>query len=143
LNRFVLDVSTAAKWVLPSDQEQLGEEANGLLLRYRKGELDFLVPELFWTELGNVLWKNVRVGRLSQAHAQEALREMHILDLTTVSTQRLGENALAIACATGRTFYDSVYVSLAVETGRSLITADERLVNALGSRWPVQWLGAF
>ena len=50
---------------------------------------------------------------------------------------------LEIAVDFDRTFYDSTYVALAVATGTELITADERLVNALGSRFPVRWLGVF
>jgi predicted nucleic acid-binding protein len=30
-----------------------------------------------------------------------------------------------------------------VAAGIDLLTADERLVNALGSRFPIRWLGAF
>jgi predicted nucleic acid-binding protein len=38
--------------------------------------------------------------------------------------------------------YDSLYVALAVQTNAQLITADERLANALAARFPVKWLGA-
>jgi predicted nucleic acid-binding protein len=51
--------------------------------------------------------------------------------------------ALRIAVTFERSFYDSLYVALAMSTKTELITADERLVNALGSRFPVRWLGAF
>jgi predicted nucleic acid-binding protein len=51
--------------------------------------------------------------------------------------------AFKIAADFGRTVYDSTYVALAVATGTELITADERLVHALGSRFPVRWLGSF
>jgi predicted nucleic acid-binding protein len=142
LTRFVLDVSTAAKWVIPGD-EPLREEANGLLKQHRRAEIDFIVPDLFWAELGNVLWKTVRTGRQSRPHAEQALREMRTLDFVTIPTQEVSDDALSIACATERSFYDSVYVALAVQSGVSMVTADERLANALGTRWPVRWLGTF
>jgi hypothetical protein len=41
------------------------------------------------------------------------------------------EGALEIALETGRSVYDSVYVALAVALECPLVTADERLVNAL------------
>jgi predicted nucleic acid-binding protein len=50
-------------------------------------------------------------------------------------------HAIRLALNTGRPAYDAFYVTLAVITGLNLLTADERLVNALGSRFPVIWLG--
>jgi predicted nucleic acid-binding protein len=47
-----------------------------------------------------------------------------------------------MAAAFERTVYDSMYVTLAVISGAPLITADERLANALASRFPVRWLGS-
>ena len=41
------------------------------------------------------------------------------------------EAALEIAVRTGRTVYDSLYVALAVQLDGRLVTADEKLYNAL------------
>jgi predicted nucleic acid-binding protein len=50
--------------------------------------------------------------------------------------------ALTIAFAANRSVYDALYVAVAVESGRSLVTADERLVQGAAARFPVQWLGS-
>lgn len=142
MTAYVVDASTAAKWVLPAAQESLRTEANLLLAGYRDGAFDLIVPDLFWSELGNVLWKAARMGRFSAAAAQAALREIQSYGLRTIPTEPLGSQALAIACAANRSFYDSLYVALAEQSQAPLITADERLANALAARWPVQWLGA-
>jgi predicted nucleic acid-binding protein len=51
--------------------------------------------------------------------------------------------AFQIAVDYDRSFYDSLYVALALTAKTQLITADERLVKALGSRFPIRWLGTF
>jgi predicted nucleic acid-binding protein len=137
----VLDASVAAKWFLPRAGEPLAEEALALLRRYADGEIELIVPDLFWAEFGNVLWKAVRMGRVLEKAAVEALTDMLKARLPTVSGQELAEDALAIALSTGRPVYDAMYVALAVQKDSTLITADERLVNALATRWPVKWLG--
>jgi predicted nucleic acid-binding protein len=53
------------------------------------------------------------------------------------------DTAFAIAAQFGRTVYDSVYVALAVASKAHMVTADERLANALAAYLPVNWLGAF
>jgi predicted nucleic acid-binding protein len=53
------------------------------------------------------------------------------------------EDALHIATAFDRSVSDAMYVALAVTTNRPLVTADERLVQAMASRFPVRWLGAW
>jgi len=56
----VVDASVAAKWLLPAAQEPLVEQATHLLAQETEGSADFIVPDLFWPEIGNVLWKAVR-----------------------------------------------------------------------------------
>jgi predicted nucleic acid-binding protein len=61
----------------------------------------------------------------------------------TVPGEELLPDALEIAFAYDRSVYDSLYVALAIQFKTEMITADERLANALASRLPVKWLGAF
>ncbi len=140
MNLLVLDASVAAKWFLPRAGEPLADEALALLRRYADGEIELTVPDLFWAEFGNILWKAVRTGRVAGKTATEALTDMLHYGLPTVSGRELAEDALAIALSTGRTVYDAMYVALAIQRGATFVTADERLVNALATHWPVKWL---
>jgi predicted nucleic acid-binding protein len=141
LNLLVLDASVAAKWFLPRSGEPLADEALALLKRYADGEIELVVPELFWAEFANLLWKCVRTGRLSEKSATEALASTLQYGLPTAGGRELEDSALAIALATGCTVYDAMYVALAVQKDAHVVTADERLVNALATHWPVKWLG--
>lgn len=138
----VIDASVAAKWVLPSPGEPLAREALKLLEDYADGELRFVVPDLFWAECANILWKAVRQKRLRPASADSALRAMRERNFPTVSSHALLIEAFAIATAFDRAVYDSIYVALAFTSNSQLVTADERLANALAAHLPVRWLGS-
>jgi predicted nucleic acid-binding protein len=139
---FVVDASVAAKWFLPSKDESLSAEAFVLLQGYSRGESRFVVPDLFWAELGNLLWKAVRRGRFQKRWAETALVSVHELKLATVPSQTLLDRAFQIATRFDRTVYDALYVALAVQSQAQLITADERLANSLAAHFPIRWLGA-
>ncbi len=141
MSLFVLDASVAAKWFLPAAGETLADEALQLLCRYASGQLRFIVPDLFWAEFGNVLWKAVRLGRWTTGAAETAISELKERKITTVPSLPLLEAAFAIATTFDRTVYDSLYVALAVISKAQFITADERLARALAADLPVKWLG--
>jgi predicted nucleic acid-binding protein len=143
VNIFVVDACVAAQWVLPSAGEGLLEQANHLIARHVKRELHLLAPDLIEVEIGNVLWKAMRRKRISPASAENSLRRFTELGIQVIPTSDLLGTALQIAKDFDRSFYDSLYVALALATQTELVTANERLVNSLGSRFPVRWLGAF
>lgn len=138
----ILDASVAAKWFLPGDDETLVEEAFRLLADYAEGGVRFLVPDLFWLEMANILWKAARTKRITRSCAEESLFALESREIPTAPTLPLISEALAIAATFDRPVYDSVYVALAVSSGLPLLTADERLMNALGAKFPIRWLGS-
>lgn len=142
MSLFVADASVAAKWCLPRGAETLVDEAFNFLNRYVVGDIQIIVPDLFWPELGNILWKASRQGRCTIDAAHVALRAMEERNFPTVPSLTLLALALELANAFGRTVYDSLYIALAVNSKAELITADERLAGAVASRLPVKWLGA-
>jgi predicted nucleic acid-binding protein len=139
---FVVDASVAAKWCLPEKHEPLVSQALSLLEAYTHAEIALIVPDLFWPELGNVLWKAVRRERLSAIDAHSGLEFLQGLKIPTYSCSDFLPETLHLALSYGRTFYDSLYASLATHSSAELITADERLANALAAHLPVKWLGA-
>lgn len=142
MNKLVLDASVAIKWAMPSAREPFTDAAMRLLKRYVGGEVDFIVPDVFWAEVGTVLWKGARQRRWSQDEAESVAADMQARDFTTVPSLILLPEALRIAFAHDRAVYDCLYAALAVQSKCDLITADERLANALAARFPVKWLGA-
>ena len=100
------------------------------------------MPDLFWPEIGNILWKAVRRGRISRESAESAVQNLSGLDIPTHPSLPLLPDAFEIAAAFERTVHDSLYVALAVASGKALLTADERLANSLAAHLPVRWLGS-
>jgi predicted nucleic acid-binding protein len=73
MSLFVMDASVAAKWFLPPSGEPLSAEARNLLSTYADGRVRFAVPDLFWAECANILWKAVRQGRWTVRSAQASI----------------------------------------------------------------------
>jgi predicted nucleic acid-binding protein len=138
----VVDASVAVKWCLPARDESLVSEAGKLLASYRTGAEQFLVPDLFWLEVANALWKAVWKQKIDSETAARSFRAVSDLKIPTISSVDLVPQALQLAVTHRRTVYDSVYVALALRVKANLITADERLANALAAHLPVKWLGA-
>lgn len=142
MNRFVVDASVAVKWLVLFSREPLAGEAQRYLDRRAVGEIALLVPDLFWLEVANVLWKAARRRMCQPTEAEAALETLKALDLPTLSSAALVTPALSIALQHDRSVYDSVYIALAVRMNAQFVTADEKLANALAGQFPMKWLGA-
>jgi predicted nucleic acid-binding protein len=138
----VIDASVAAKWFLPAAGEPLAQEALELLRRYGDGEIRFLVPDLFWGECGNVMWKAVQQGRLSRSAAEAAVMALAGRGFPTTASRELLADAFNLATTFGRSVYDCLYVALALRSNAQMVTADEKLAIALAAHLPVKWLGS-
>ncbi len=138
----VVDASVGVKWLALFALEEFADRARELLERRTAGEILLLVPDLFWLEISSVICKAVRRNKCTSMEAKRALSEMQLLPLQTLSTTKLINSAQEIAIRYGRSVYDSLYVALAREAQTELVTADERLANAVAAHLPVKWLGA-
>ncbi len=103
----VVDASVVVKWCLPVANEALVSEAQQMLDAHSRGELHFLVPDLFWAELGNVLWKAVGVGRTSRAASRVLTGQVARLNLLRVDSlplaRSLDDGGVAIERQIGKT----------------------------------------
>ncbi len=142
MSRYVVDASVAAKWVLPAAGETLTGEALELLRQYAQAQVGIVVPDLFWPELGNIFWKAVRQRRWSKGAADSAIALLKDRQIPTITSYDLLEEAFTLATTFDRTVYDGIYVALALRANASMVTADEKLANALAAYLPVKWLGA-
>ena len=129
MNLVVLDASVAAKWLVWAG-EPFEAEALSLLKRRNQGQLEFVVPDLFLPEMGSILCKAIQRIRCTEEAARRSIQELRNYDLTTAQSEPMLESAFAIARRYNRSFYDSIYVALAVSKQVTLVTADEKLANA-------------
>ena len=143
MTTLVIDASVAAKWFLPGTAEPNRDQALHILKSYVKGDIRFVVPDLFWAELGNVFWKAARQDRWSEADAEIAIHALLERKFPTVSSFSLLEEAFRISAIYDRSVYDAIYVALALASVSELVTADERLANSLAAHLPVKWLGSW
>jgi predicted nucleic acid-binding protein len=140
--RCVADASTGIKLFIAEELADRADALFGLLAADPPAEI--WVPDLFYIECANILWKYVRRFGHSPDQAQRDLADLAALTLRSVPTADLIEKALDLGLAHGITAYDASYVALSDRLAIPLITADERLVRVLaGTGYTVEWLGDF
>ncbi|HXG67883.1 MAG TPA: type II toxin-antitoxin system VapC family toxin [Blastocatellia bacterium] len=134
----VVDSSVAIKWFLP---EAYSTEARRILDDYQAGPLTFLAPDLINAEFGNIVWKKHLYQGLSATDAEAVIAEFRNLAFVLTLTASLLEDAYRLAVTHKRTVYDYLYLALSIREGCQFVTADEKLVHAIGSSFSnVVWL---
>jgi predicted nucleic acid-binding protein len=106
------------------------------------GPLLGIAPDFIAVELANVFRKKILRGELTEDEALLAIDQIpSLVRLRPVAP--LTSAALAISVTHNRSFYDSLYLALAIREGCTLVSADERLINALKPHYPdtLVWLG--
>jgi predicted nucleic acid-binding protein len=124
VSRLVVDASVAIKWFV---HEVYAEEA----LRFLDPTHDVTAPDLLWPEFGNILWKKTLRDEVSADMAREILVAFRRVPLRIMPSEPLVEAAFEIANRIGRTVYDSLHLALAAQLGCRLVTADQKLYNAV------------
>jgi predicted nucleic acid-binding protein len=138
----VVDASVGIKLFLV---EPLSDRADALFAHLiTPPPARFYVPDLFFIECTNILWKYTRRYGYAPEAALQDVADLTRLPLQAVSTADLAETALALAVAHEISAYDAAYMALAQRLSLPLVTADETLVrHLLGTEMDVRWLGAW
>ena len=124
MSKYVVDASVAIKWYVP---EIHSVDADRLL----SGDTELLVPDLLWSEIGNILWKRILRADMTAEKSRTIIAAITSLPLRVMPAADLMEGALSVAVTTKRSFYDSLYLYLAVSTDCQMVTADLKLFTAL------------
>lgn len=121
-----MDANVIAKWVLPGEPFQ--DKTLKLKEDYVSGAIELSAPSVIALEVANALWRAIRLNRISESDANEALKALNdmrieLYELNWAQTAQ----ALSIACGLNLTIYDASYVFLANDLRAPLITADKTL----------------
>lgn len=134
----VLDASVGMKLFIA---EEHSEDVHELFRQNLWDASTLYVPDLFFIECANVLWKKVRRGEYDEEEVFASLCDLRLLGLSVTPMSELMERALQIACRSGVTAYDASYAALAEALDVPLLTADEGLCERLGGPVDVRSLG--
>lgn len=126
---FVVDASVGVKLFLMEEQS---DQAHLLFTGLAQiPPARFYVPDLFFVECTNILWKYSRRFGYPLESAQQDVVDLISLPFHVVSAVQLAQDALVLAAAHEITAYDAVYVALSQRLKLPLITADRALVRKL------------
>jgi len=133
--RYVLDCNVAVKWFVP---EALSDVARLILGQVASGTVSLVAPDVIVAELGHTLRSYVIAGRLgktgiSAEDSYSAIDEFLAMNITLVPGTTLASHAMRLSIANMATFYDSLYVALAIREDVKVLTADDRMASAFGS----------
>ena len=135
----VIDASVGIKLFV---DEELSEVADRLFAHLAADPpAQYYVPDLFFIECANILWKYVWRYGYPAENAQQDVIDLRALSLIAVSTADLLEPALELALKFEITAYDACYIALASRLALPFVTVDAILVRKLvGSPVDVQEL---
>lgn len=121
-----MDASVVVKWVLQGEPYQ--ESSTKLKNDCVSGTVLLSAPAFITQEVGNALWRAVKLERITEEDAQVALEalndvriERHEIDWIQVS------QGFSIACKLDIAVYDAAYLFLSDKLKAILVTADNKL----------------
>lgn len=138
---YVIDASVAIKLFIT---EEFSDNVTRLLARLADDPpLALAVPDLFYIECANILWKHVKRFGYPSENARKDIESLAQLALDPYPTVSLVTGALELAVHHGISAYDACYIALAQRLGVPLVTADEKLARRLvGTPYKIAWIGA-
>lgn len=121
---FVIDASVVANWYFADERSTEGDRILGALNLDRVS-----VPEIWWSEIRNVMLMGERRGRSVREHTELFLQFLSGLPIEVVPR---ADDAPIMELARRRqlSFYDACYVELAQQRALPLATFDQAMARA-------------
>jgi len=125
MRRYVVDASVAAQWYFPEEQtgvaEALLETAN----------IELLAPDLLHVEMAVLVRERVRRGEIDPGTAERVLEALRKAPVDLKSSSDLAQQAVSLSLREGIGLHDAFYLTLGMQAGCPVVTADPRLVEML------------
>lgn len=140
MRRYVVDASVAALWYFPEEHTETAEA----LLEVAKIEL--LAPDILHLEMAGLARERVRRGEIDPGTAEKVLEALRKAPVEVKGSADLAQQAVSLSLREGLGLHDAFYLTLAMQAGCPIVTADPRLNELLrSSRFAqhVLWVGDF
>ena len=135
--KIVIDASVAVKWYVNENYTQNAE-------KLMDGNYELHAPELIFPEVGNIIWKKIIRGELSNDEGSQIVSAFTSQSIETHLHKPILGAAFIGAKSTQQTVYDWTYLALAGSLSCQFITADERFFNAISKTklsGSLKWIG--
>jgi predicted nucleic acid-binding protein len=139
----VVDANIAIKWVLVETDSEI---AKALLAEWKKKKVVIYVPTLLTYEVTNILYREVRAGKITSQTAQDGIKMIRRA-VSPVYSRNSDLNLRAMDLAKHFGFpatYDTHYLALAERKDCPFWTADARMWKVVKDQlgW-VHWIGNY
>jgi predicted nucleic acid-binding protein len=130
--KYVLDASSAVRWVLPTP---LQVKALKLRTMYQQQVHELIAPAHFPGEIASALTRAERQKLIPVGKADSLIRDALNAPSVLYPLDPLFYRAVEISSQTRAAFYDCLYVAPAEQENCELVTADDKLINALQAQF--------
>ena len=124
MSAFVVDASVSASWLF-DDENDAGAASALSMLEDAQG----IVPKLWHFEMRNILLVAMCRNRITPEGMKDRVAALAVLPLETDTEPDL-DRAMALAETHRLTFYDALYLELALRRRAGLVTLDAQLRDA-------------
>lgn len=129
----VVDASVAFKWIVPEPGQA---DARELLKQSVFGDTHMIAPSTIRFEIASALAKRVRTKALTNTAAREAFRYFDQYRPLIMDDPKVGSDALGLALQHHVSYWDALYLALAIEYRCDLVTADTRFQRVAAKLYP-------
>lgn len=123
----VVDTSALIRCFIPDGPTAVGLDQ--ALRQAECGDMVLFAPQLLLVEAGSVILKKQRNGVLSAVEGKEILGLVTQMPIRYTAHDSVLESALSLAVEWSLSYYDAIFIALALDRGGRLYTCDEQVAD--------------